>query len=168
MNTQRARNWPIHIRSTTLSILPWPSINCCLSPPKLRAALAHKGVAVPGSGEARHVGGLAEAQVCPRVQQLLVAAGGWMIRRCKGLLAAGARSGWPQKASAAGGGGRRRRSPGLAGHVAEPVGAVDPLTQSLLESVLLQRQHRTSHEREVGCRCGAAAALQRRSVYLPY
>lgn len=42
--------------------------------PELRAALADKGVAVPGGLEARHVGDVLEPQVRTRVQQLLGAA----------------------------------------------------------------------------------------------
>ena len=120
--------------------------------PELRAALIHKGAAVPSLAEARHVGGIAEAQVRARQHLLLGAAqrsGGravLMSRRGRGSDQTSA------GAAAAGGGGGG--APGLARHVAEPVGPLDPFAQRAPEGILLRRQGRQGSQD--GARAGRA------------
>lgn len=117
--------------------------------PELRAALADKGVAVPGCLEARHIGGVLEPQVGARVQQLLGAApaagltfglisheGGTKVLKLRGDTSRWRAQGEGGSRAARASSGKRHRqpgAPGLARHVAEPVGTIDPFTQNLSE-----------------------------------
>lgn len=96
-----------HVSWSSFAMLQPPALQSCT--PELRAALAHECVAVPGSSEARHVGGLTEAQVRPRVQQLLCAAGIVVTQVCwlqvRGTRAAQRLAGANRQAAAAASGG---------------------------------------------------------------